>query len=60
MFIYTKHDQDIEKLKALEFPLIMTLENGTHVFSMKHDKDAHVTFSSIELESAHVTNELLF
>ena len=60
MFIYTKHDQDIEKLKALEFPLIMTLENGTHGFSMKHDKEAHVTFSSSELESAHVANELLF
>ena len=60
MFIYTKQSQDIEKLKALEFPLIMTLENGTHVFSMKHDKDAHVTFSSSELERAHVTNELLY
>ena len=60
MFIYTNNEHDINKLKGCEFPLIMTLENGTHVFSMKHDKDAHATFSSSELESAHVTNELLF
>ena len=60
MFIYTNNEHDINKLKGCDFPLIMTLENGIHVFSTKCPKDVFPTFSFDELENSHITNELLF
>jgi hypothetical protein len=35
MFIYTNNEHDINILKGNGFPLLMTLDNGTHVFSTK-------------------------
>ena len=60
MFIYTNNNHDIKKLEGCEFPLVMVLVNGTHVFSTKCPKDVFPTFSFDELENSHITNELLF
>lgn len=60
MFIYTNSNHDIEKLKGCEFPLVMVLDNGMHVFSVKCQKDVFPTFSFDELENSQITNELLF
>lgn len=60
MFIYTNNKHDIELLKGHGFRVIMTLENGTHVFSTKVEKDTFPTFSFDSLENSTFTNELLF
>ena len=60
MFIYTKNEHDIETLKSNGFPLLMTLDNGTHVFSTKVEKDTFPFFSFSELEDSVYTNELVF
>lgn len=60
MFIYTDNEHDINILKSNKFPLLMTMENGTHVFSTKVEKDTFPTFSFDELENAVFTNELVF
>lgn len=60
MFIYTNNEHDINILKGNKFPLLMTLSDGTHVFSTKVEKDTFPTFSFDELENSSFTNELLF
>ena len=60
MFIYTSNEHDIKILKGNGFPLLMTLENGTHVFSTRVEKDTFPTFSFDELENSVFTDELLF
>ena len=60
MFIYTNNEHDINILKGNGFPLLMTLDNGTHVFSTKVEKDTFPFFSFNDLEDSTYTNELLF
>lgn len=60
MFIYTNNKQDIEKLRSWGHQLIMTLENGTHVFSNKPTTETPSTFSLKDLENVYVVDDLLF